>query len=160
MNITNEKILSLVEKFKKLQVLTGVKFSYAINKNFEKLKQEANLIYKTVEPYEEFLPVIEKIRKIQGKYSKKENGKDVIKNNEYVIDESKRQEYEAELKKIEEDNKEVWDKRQQQLDNFNKFLKEKSTFEPYKIKIKDIPENITVEQMGVIKDFVDDTEEE
>lgn len=160
MNITNEKILSLVQEFLTLKNLTGVKFSYAINKNLEKLKQEAKLIYKTVESSEEFIPVIEKIRKIQGKYSKKENGKDVIKNNEYVIDESKRQEYEAELEQIKKDNKEVWDKREQQLDNFNKFLKEKSTFEPYKIKIKDIPESITVEQMEIIKDFVDDTEEE
>jgi hypothetical protein len=85
-------------------------------------------------PYKEFL---DNKKALQESYVKKDKeGNPVLENNKYIFEDA------------EEFQKE-----------FTKLLEEEVDIKPYKINLEDIPEDISVLQMGVISEFIDEQKE-
>ena len=144
----NREILELNQALSSLN-LKGFKFSYGVAKNIALLKTEIESLQKTMvasEPFKEY----EQARiALAEKYSKKdESGNPIVKGNEYEI--ADREVFDKELIKLQTTHKVAIEERQKQIDDFNKLLEEEAKVELYKIKLEDVPEDITTEEMTAI----------
>jgi len=147
--ITKQELLSLYLNLNKLGNLKGVKFSYGVSKNLALLSPEIESLNKVQEMSEEFKKFEEKRVELIKDYSKKdESGKDIIENNSYVVLDQKK--WDKVFDKLKEDNKEVVKKREKQIEEYLELLKTESDIKLYKIKLADIPEDITTIQMNSI----------
>ena len=150
---TKTEIIQLYQALKKLGNLSGVKFAYAVSKNINLIEPEIKSFEKALEASDEFTKFEEKRMALVEKFAKKdEKGEKLIKNNEYEIEDL--EQFNKEFEALKEENKEVYDARQKQIDEYNDLLKSESTLELHKISISDVPQNITVSQMTSISSLV------
>lgn len=145
----NSQVIELYNGLSKISNLKGVKLNYAIAKNVSLLKSEVDSLEKSVAPSDEFQEYDKKRVELVKKFSKLDDkGNAIILNNEYLIEDQKSLEEAFDIFKKE--NKEVLDKRQEQLDNFKDLLQEENSLKLFKILIDLVPEEITTEQMKFI----------
>lgn len=153
--MTKGEAISLFNTLNKLGHLSGVKFAYVVSKNISLLKPEFEALQKAVEPTEEFKEYDKKRVALAESFAKKDgDGKAVIENGEYVIED--REAFEIAFKKLKEDNKKVVEARDKQIDEQNEILKTESDVVLYKVSVEDIPKDITVSQMYSIGEIVVD----
>jgi hypothetical protein len=159
--MTKEQILTLFNELHQIN-LPGVKFSYGISKNINLLKPEVEAIEKSLEGSKEFKEYDEKRIEIVKKYAKKdERGepKLIILNpktgaGRYEIE--NQEAFDREIEKLQKENKVILEKREKQFEEYGKLLKEESDFKPHKIKLSDVPEGITSQQMSAIFELIED----
>jgi hypothetical protein len=152
---TKQEIIVLYQSLNKLGNLSGVKFAYSVNKNIHLIEPEIKSLEKALEASEEFKKFEEKRMALVEKFAKKdEKGEKVVKDNQYEIEDH--EEFNKEFEILKEENKEVYETRQKQIDEYNELLKSESTVILHKIALSDVPTNITVAQMGSISLLVDD----
>lgn len=135
--------------------LKGVKFAYGITKNINKLKPEIEALDKALEPTKEFQEFDKKRVELVKKHSRvDENGKPILKedNNYDVVNMGL---FEKEFEELKKENQEVWDARLAQIEEFNKLLDEEINIEFYKIKLENVPENISTAQMSIITELIE-----
>lgn len=153
-----KEVLKLNEDLKKVGSLKGVKFAYAIAKNKARLSKEVEALIKATEPSEEFMKVDEKINKdrlkLAEEYADKENGKPIIEGDKYKMSIEKQEKLEKELEKMKKKHKKLYEEREQQRKDYNKMIEEESDFEPYTIEMKELPEDISVDQLSAIEVLV------
>ena len=155
MEKTKQDILSLFNAIDQLGHLKGVKFTYGIARNINILKPEVESLQEAAKQSEDFTAYEKSRLEILEKYAEKDkDGKSVIKNNEYVI--SDRKSFDKAFKKLRSENKKTLDDRQVQLKEVEKLLKEESTIKFHKIKVDDVPEDITTAQMNSIFALIDE----
>jgi hypothetical protein len=139
MKITKQQALDLNNALQYVGDLKGLKFSYAIAKNFQKLRplmEELQRDYSPSEPYIEF----QNEMGILGEKNA-ESGKNPP---------------EKEVKKLEEKYKNAITVRLKQEIDFKQELKKEVNIDLYLIHIDDIPGGITPKQMSGILLIVDD----
>ena len=152
---TKQDILTLFNAIDALGHLKGVKFTYGMAKNINILKPEVESLQEAAKGSDEFLAYEKSRGELLEKYAKKdEDNKSVIVNNEYVLEDQKG--FDTEFNKLRKENKKVLDDRQTQIDEVDKLLKEETTIKLYKIKVDDIPEDITTKQMNSIFDLIEE----
>jgi len=148
--ITNQDIINLEGGLQGVKNLSGIKFAYVVSKNINKVKSEIDSFRESVKPSDAFNEYEKKRAELCELHARKDDkGKSIIKNGEYDID--NRQAFDAQLKVLQEDNKDVLDARQKQIEDFNAFLREESKVEPHKIDVNDVPKDITAGQMSGIE---------
>lgn len=143
------KRLKLVELFQGLQSvknLKGVKFSYGVAKNINILKPEIEALQKSVEMTEEFQKYEEeRIALARNHAVKDEKGVAMMKDGSFVI--ADMDAWKKDFKEFNEPYKEVIAKRDEQIKEYNKLLEEEVAVELYKIKMEDVPQDITTGQL-------------
>lgn len=122
--MTKGEIFNMYIKLEQLNGLSGVKFAYAINRNKDILKPEYNAIVEAINPPKEYQEFINKKKKLE-------------------LEKKPTKALESEYKKVIEDQK----KREKEIEEMSK---EEVDIKLHKISIDDVPENITVEQMGIL----------
>jgi pyruvate/2-oxoacid:ferredoxin oxidoreductase beta subunit len=153
--MTNQKIIELADALNKVKSLSGIRFAYAISKNINKVNSEIETFKERTNQSKEFQEYEkERIELVELHAKKDEKGKSIIVGNEYQID--NKEAFDAQFEVLKEKHKEVIDARQKQIDDFNLFLKEESKIELHKVDYKDVPTNITVEQMSGILEIVNE----
>lgn len=150
----NKELLELYEFLHKIN-LKGVKFSYAIAKNISIIKPEVESLQKSIDMTEEYKEFDAKRIELAKKHAKKDkNGEPLVVDKNYVP------ENEAELEKkfavLKEENKELVEARKKQMDEFNELLDKQNDVKLYKISIKDIPEEISSQQMTQIFQLIEE----
>lgn len=148
----NENIV-LFKHLQQLGNLSGVKFSYTINKNIQLLEGEIKALEKTLDMSDEYKEFDKKRIKLAEKYSKKdEKGKPIIKDNNYELENA--EEFNKAFKTLQIENQELWDAREKQVNEYNELLKTESEVVLHKVNITDVPQNISVAQMNGIMSIV------
>lgn len=138
--MTKEKILVLYKGLNSVGNLIGVKFAYAVSKNLNLLMPEVNALNKAGESYNNARLELCK------QYSKKdENNEPIILNNEYQLADKKAfDEAAIKLKEIPE------------YRDYLQLLEESTELNLFKVKLDDVPKNISVYQMYSIDLIVEE----
>lgn len=150
---TKTEIIQLYQALNRLGNLSGVKFAYAVSRNIHLIEPEIKSIEKALEASDEFKKFEDKRMELVNKFGKKDDkGKPLVKDNEYEMD--NKEEFEKEFETLKEENKEVYEARQKQIEEYNELLKSESTVVLHKIQLSDVPQNITVTQMNSISSLI------
>lgn len=149
------KILELSRALNGVGRLSGVAFSYAVAKNIRLIQPEIEALQKAIEPSKEFSEYDQEREKLAIKHAKKdEKGNPVIENNQYVLED--KEAFDKEFEKLKEKNKEVLAGRTKQAEDFDKLLLEEVEVKLYKVKLENIPKEITTAEMNSILDIIEE----
>lgn len=153
--MTNEKLINIGMALANLGGLKGVKFSYGVAKNINIINQEIETFKKAIEPTETFTAFENERIELCKKHAKKDENNEpiLIENNYDIVDEVA---FNKELDTLKVKHKKVLDEREQQLKDYSNLLKEETTVTLHKIKLADIPEEITVAQLESIYEIIEE----
>tara|TARA_R110001592_G_scaffold8455_2_gene46280 strand:+ start:7195 stop:7635 length:441 start_codon:yes stop_codon:yes gene_type:complete len=128
---TKAELVTLINGLYAIQEVPGKKFSLAVSKNIEYLKETLKDVEEAGTPSEEFLKIANEVNEIANK--KEEGGKEKIE-------------------QLEKDNKKLVDARRKQLEEVEKLMKEEAEVNLVMIDEDMLPETITAKQInGIIK---------
>jgi hypothetical protein len=146
--------INLFTHLNKLGKFTGVKFAYAVAKNLALLKPEYEALIMSVVSTEEYNKYDKERVELAERHAKKdENGKAISKDNKYELEDEKA--FEAEFETLKDTHKEAIEARRAQIEEQNELLKTESTITLYKVKLEDLPKDISVVEMNNIMDIVE-----
>lgn len=150
----NKKLVELYQGLNSVKDLKGVKFAYGIVKNINIIKSEIEAFQESINPTKEFMAFENGRIELAKKHSKKDDkGNPVIADNQYEVEDKDK--FEESFLELREKHKEAIDKREKQAEEYNKLLAEESKIELHKIKMSDVPDNISPEQLAAIFDIID-----
>ncbi len=156
--MTKSESIALFNALNTLGKLKGVKFAYAVSRNVSALKTELESLEKASAASKEFEEFEKKRIEMVEKFSKKDkDGKAEKKGNNYIIEDGKQPELDKEFEALKSENQEVWDARLKQIEEYNELLKTDSSVALHKISLSDVPTDITVEQMHMITEMVEES---
>ena len=141
-----------------LGALTGVKFTYAVARNLSLLKSEVESIDKAIEGSEKFMEYDKaRIALVELHAEKDDKGKAKIETSargaqQYVIDEDNKF-FKKAFDTLKEKHKEAVDARDKQTEEYIKLLATDSDVKVYKVKLDDVPKEISAVQMAGIYDI-------
>lgn len=150
----NKELQPLLQAINACGNLSGVKIAYSLNKNKKLITAELETLQEAIKPNEKFLEYDKKRIETCKKYADRENGEPKMKDNNFII--TDRKEFDKEIEKLNKDNKEILDEREKQGKEFNELLKKESTFAPYMVDYKELPESISVSQLSGIDILIND----
>lgn len=153
-----QEFINIFSKYGILDSLSGVKVSYAIAKNKQILEREAKAVEDTSKMRPNFKKFNdEKLELLKEMADKDDTGNPISVargiNAEFQVKE-RREEFNAALAELEETHKEAIKERDAQLEELEDFLNEEISLELHGIELDQIKENITVEQMNILADFL------
>jgi len=154
--MTKGESIKLYQMLNTLGTLQGAKFAYAVSRNVSLLKPEIESLEKATEASEAFKKLDEERLELAKKFAKKnEAGEPIEKDGSFIMeDENLWSEAFTELK---EANKETWEERIKQIEDYNELIKTDSVVELHKVSLNDIPANISVQQMYGISEMIDES---
>ena len=85
---------------------------------------------------------------------KDEKGKEVIEGDEYIVEDQK--EWEKAFNKLKKEHQDAIDEREKQIKDYVEMLKTEVKVDLYKIKLADVPEDITTVQMNSIISVIEE----
>ena len=154
------EVLILYKTLNKLGSLTGVKFTYAVAKNLNILKNEIESLDKSMEPSEKFADYEKaRIALVELHAEKDDKGKAKIETSEngaqqYVIDPENKM-FKKAFDALKVKHKDAVSAREKQVEEYTKLLASDSDVTLYKVKLDDVPKEISAVQMAGIYDIVD-----
>ncbi len=153
-----KEVITLHNNLKKLNNLTGVKFAYAVSRNIGLLEPIIKALQDASVPNKDYFDYEKERVILAEKHSQKdENGNPKTINDEYII--SDKNKFTDELEKLRKKHKKAIDDYFSKMEEYRKMLEEEAEeLNIFKIKMADIPNEITVEQMNVIKDLIENEE--
>lgn len=157
MKMSNDEILTLHSSLRKLGNFRGVKFAYGVSKNISILEREVRSLTEAMKPSPEFSKFEEERVALAKKHAKKdENGKEmtIIDGDitRYVMENEAK--FNKEFEVLKKKHKKAIDERKKQSEEFNELLKTESEIDLFKISLEDVPSEISVAEMEIIKDIV------
>ena len=165
--MTNQELFMLAQglanNLTHLKALKGAKFTYGITKNMDLIQKEMDLINDIIKPSDE-LKEYDDIRvKLCEKFAKKDENGEYIKIEsipgsgqfEYDIDQES-EEWKTAIEKIKTEHKTILDERDEQIKEYNNLLYSDINIEFHKIKLDDVPTDISLELMQIIKPFIEE----
>jgi len=153
--MTNKELFNLMTDMDELKNLLGVKFSYAIIYNKKRIKEIYGIYTEMIEISPEFKQYdLNRIKLCEFHAEKDEHNKPVVVNQEYLITVN-RDKFKEDLEKLNLDNIAIIEHRTKQLNIADDFLRSESKIDLIKFKHDEIPENISVRQMEIIMDLIE-----
>lgn len=134
--------------------LVGVTFGYSVNKNLAIIKPEIEALQKALTPSEKFLEYDAKRVEIVKKYAKKDEKQEFV-----LFDVGGRKSFdvagqeeavENEVKPLKEEYKEAIELNEKQMKEYNELLDKEAKIDLYKVKLENLPKEITGEQQKSI----------
>lgn len=153
--MTKQEVLNLFNGLNKVGSLVGVKFAYGVSKNIAKLKLEVDALEKSLEASEAYKTYDQLRIELCKEHAKKDtDDKPIIKDNNYVMESD--DEFEAEFEILKEENHVVIAAREAQLEEYRDLLKTDVSVDLHKIKLEDVPAEITTAEMFGILPIIED----
>ena len=155
----NRDLQTFKAEFKKLKDLTGVKFVIKLNRNLNKINEELDLLEKLHEESEEVKDFKRKGQNLYSEYSEKNaDGSpktEVVQGfqgpiNKFVLNKKKEGELSIKVKAIEKEYKKAIDTQNQKERDYQEAMNSDLKLEFVMVEERDIPKNITMEQMGIL----------
>lgn len=152
--MTKQQAVELYQTLNGFGNLTGSRFAYAVAKNLNHLKSEIQALEAAVKP----LPGFEaydtaRVELAKSHAQKDEKGEPIVKGNQFVIEDLDA--FNKALEELKAEHKETLDIRQTQIDEYIKLLKEDAAITLHKVKLEDVPKEVTVNQMMAIQEFIE-----
>jgi hypothetical protein len=154
--VQRKEIINLAERFQALNSYRGVKFAYAVSKNGDILKKEADSIKKG-----QFVPeFVEKVGKKRDELlykngMKNPDGSLIINGVQVSIDPNNLDQYRKELVELEKENKDLVESQRKNDMEYNEFLNQEVSLDLIELKLEDIPADITVEHFTYVSKFLE-----
>lgn len=166
--MTKQELVTIYKALHQVSHLRGAKFAYGVSRNISLLKPEMDALDKAMEKTEEFKKLEEDFEPtrvaIAEKHAEKDkDGKPVKKLMDFngqQIEIYDVKDNDASNKEAEEAmklmNPEVYQARRKQMADYNVILQEESkiAFFPFMIKLTEVPNDISVEQMKNISPVI------
>jgi len=153
--MTRNELINFLQNLPKYKNAKGTKFNYAIRKNEKAIQLEVDDFYDMEKPEEAFINYDKARIEICKKYAEKdEKDQPVIENGNYKI--LDQENFKEEINKLQEENKEVIENRRKQVDDLNAFLAEESDIKICKVKLSDIPADLTGQDIENIFPMIED----
>lgn len=151
----NRELILLYRSLDRLGRLSGVRFAYAVSRNISLLEPTVKSLEKVLEASPEYLKFDEARVELAKKHSTKdEKGNPKTENNGFIISDIKA--FEKEFEKLRKDNKELIEKRDKQVKEYNELLDLEGVFTPHKLKLADVPVEITVAELHGIQPIIEE----
>lgn len=156
--LTKKQIVGLYQSLLDVGSLKGVRFSYAVAKNTLILEPEVEAIKRMYAESKEFAEYNRERIKIAEKYAVIENGrpKKMIRDGMEVYDIKDNDQFTAEIKDLQAKYESVLKDREKQLNDIDRILEEKVTYDLEMIHISDVPSDIEAKQMTNIFIIIND----
>jgi outer membrane protein OmpA-like peptidoglycan-associated protein len=154
----NWELLNLYQVLSSVSDLKGVKFSYFVVKNLGLIEREIKnleVVIKASKDYYEFEEKRIELAKKHAKKDKKGEPKTKEVNGKKVFDMKSQVAFDKEFKKLQKEYKETLEERQEQIKEYNELIEQDTDIKLHKIKLKDIPEEISVAQMKAIEFLIE-----
>lgn len=153
--LKRQAVLDLWNGLQGVGNLTGVKIAYAVGKNIEKVKQEVEVIGKTIQPSKEFMEYDQKRVALAQKHAKKDDkGQPIVAGGQYIMED--RAAFDKDFETLKEENKTVVESREKQQTDYITLLDEEVELDLHTVKLSDVPETITVQQMSKISVIINE----
>ena len=145
----NSQAVAIYQQKELLNNLKGYKFTKAVIVNLQKIKEELEYINMYVKPSKEFIEYHKLKEEMLIKYSdgKHETNGEYIN---YIIPEDKKEDYSREINALAAEYKEVLDSSRENANKYSEAVESECTIDFMLIDEKDIPEDISVQQMEQI----------
>lgn len=157
--MTKGEAVSMFNTINAMVYMTGARFTYAIAKNMNSLKEEVQALAKILEQDDEMKAFEEKRIELAKKHAKKDEktGNPIsVKNNYVLLDEAA---FEKEYQQLREENKEVVEKYDKQVAEYSELLKEDCDIKLHKVRLEDVPAEVNAMQMTAIMHMIVEPEE-
>lgn len=159
----NYELYSLADSISKnlesLKYLKGAKFTYSIIKNIELIEKEIEVLTKMSKPSEEFENYDKDRLALCERLSQKDGEGNSLKNDlgngnfEYILDINSKEWIEG-TTLLSSKYLDAIKNREVQINNYNEILNKEVELKFYEIKLDDIPNDINLELMNIIKYFI------
>jgi len=151
----NFELVRLMNGIQQVSQLKGVKFAYALVKNKQKINQEFDFIKQTIESNQkEFAEFDKKRNELCVKFSKKDaKGIAIIENNNFIIE--GKEAFNAALDQLKAMLPDEAEKYDTSIKEYESLMNDECKIEFFKIKITDIPSDITASQMEMIEELIE-----
>lgn len=155
----NKNLLDLYQALNKVSDLSGSsaggKFAYAVMKNKKQIKKLFDELQNKFKSPDEYLKLNENRIKLCVKYSDKDKeGKSIIIESEYVMNEVNKKKFNKEMDIIEEDNKDLIKNVKKIEKQYTENLEKDIDFELYLIQKNDLPVGISANQLEGIEAII------
>lgn len=156
----NKDLVTLFMGINNVMSLNGVVFGYALNKNLAILKPEIEALQKALAGSKEFEEYNQKRIEIVKKYALKDDKGDFIligQGNEKSYDVGANGDVvESEVAPLKEEYKDAIAGYQKQIDEYNALLEKEADIKLYKVKMEDVPKEITGKQLEGIFEIIEE----
>lgn len=155
----NKKIVELFNNLSALN-LKGVKFAYAVARNISILKPHVESLQKAQEPTEEYKKFDSERVELAQKHAKKDEAGEPVTEvvspdvTRYVFDDMSG--FEKDFEKLKKTHAKAIEERETQVKEYNELLEKDVPVELHKVKLADVPNEITSQQMTQIFEIVED----
>ena len=152
--------ITLFRNLNSLGGLKGVKFSYAVAKNLNILKPELESLEKSMEGSDSFKEYEGKRIELVEKHADRDKDdkpmqEDIEGGKQYVVKANKKA-FDKAFEALKKEYKTALDARKKQTDEYLELLTTESEVVLHKIKLGDVPTEITTSQMAGIYDLVEE----
>lgn len=152
--MSNEEIVNLQQWLWEVSDNKGTKFAYAVKRNRDKVDSYVKeLKEKYLSESAEFKVFNEKRNEVAKSFAEKdEDGNPKTRNGNYVI--ADRKAFDKEVKEFKKKYKDVIEKREKQITEFDAVMKEMSTLLLYAISKDELPDDLTANQLDGIYSLI------
>lgn len=140
--MTKLDLVNLFQSLHQVKELKGIKFAYSVIKNINIIKSEIEALQKASESSLGFIEYEKKRIELAKKFAKKDKGEPVIEGDRYILEDEKK--FGKEWEKLKKEYEEEVGKREWQIKQCNDLLMEDSDIKLHKIKMADVPQDISV----------------
>ena len=158
MNITREKLVGMWGLINRIAMeKTSVKFHYILAKNKRLIKPEIESLQEAQQPPEDYMKY-DKIRQDLCKVmaEKDDQGNPKVVNNEYVMIEETKEEFDKKIEELKIEHKETIDKMDEQKAQFEILIKEDIDIDLVHIPFSVLPESIIGNDVDMLFDIIDE----
>lgn len=159
----NYELYSLADSISKnlesLKYLKGAKFTYSIIKNIELIEKEIEVLTKMSKPSQEFENYDKERLSLCETLSQKDSDGNSLKNDlgngnfEYILDINSKEWIEG-TNLLRDKYLDTIKNREIQINNYNEILNKEVELKFNEIRLDDIPDDITLELMNILKAFI------
>lgn len=130
----------------------GIQTTYKIVKNRKLIEPEIEAIQEAIKPSEKFIEFEKKRVELCEKFCKKDSGgKAIVENNSYAFEDSELPKFQVELKNLQSEYQEEFDKRKMVEKDIENLTNEEIEVDVTKIAINDIPDDfLTISQFETL----------
>ncbi len=158
---TNQALYTMrdaIENFLKSDVLVPFAFSYALNKNLDRIKREITRIDASLQPSEKFQEFQKRLNELLERHAKKDpqTKKPMIRNDQYDLENYEL--YAEEYRKLEDEFRETLDIQEGKKKQYDEEMKKDTSVEFYLIPFKHWPKE-PKSRLGYLAPLVADPSE-
>ena len=158
MQINREKLIEMYGVFERLaKDKCSVKFHYTVLKNKRLIQPEIDSIREVNEPHPKYQEFEKKRMELCHSFTEKdENGKSKIENNNFIIPQESREEFDKQMNDLKTEYQEMFDNMDEKQKEFENLLKEDVEIELITIPMSIIPKELTGQEVEVLFDIIEE----